>query len=132
MEENHSCGDGSLFDLKNIIFLITLFLIRGSYLNSFRHLREGDIKSSSVCRALIVFSSVQFSSGTQPCLTFCYPMDCSTPGFPVHHNSWSLTKLVSIESVIPSNHLILCCPLLLPSIFPNIRVFSNEAVLCIK
>ena len=45
-------------------------------------------------------------------------------------NSWSLFKLMSIESVMPSNHLILCCPLLLPSIFPSIRVFSSESVLC--
>ena len=44
-------------------------------------------------------------------------------------NSWSLLKLMSIESVLPSNHLILCCPLLLSSIFPSIRVFSNELVL---
>ena len=48
-------------------------------------------------------------------------------------NSQSLLKLMSIESVMPSNHLILCCPLLLPpSIFPSIRVFSNESVLCIR
>ena len=48
-------------------------------------------------------------------------------------SSWSLLKLMSIESVMPSNHLILCHPLLLPpSIFPSIRVFSNESVLCIK
>ena len=54
-------------------------------------------------------------------------MDCSTPGLPVHH------QLMSIESVMPSNHLILCWPLLLlPSIFPSIRVFSNESVLCIR
>ena len=47
--------------------------------------------------------------------------------------SWSLLKLMSIESVMPSNHLILCHPLLLlPSIFPSIRVFSNESVLCIR
>ena len=47
-------------------------------------------------------------------------------------NSWSLPKPMSIESVMPSNHLILCCPLLLlPSIFPSIRVFSNESALCI-
>ena len=44
-------------------------------------------------------------------------------------NSWSLFKLMFIELVMPSNHLILCCPLLLPSIFPGIRVFSNESVL---
>ena len=60
-------------------------------------------------------------------------MDCSTPGLPVHHQLPELLKLMSIESVILSDHLILCCPLLLlPSIFPSIRVFSNESVLCIK
>ena len=47
-------------------------------------------------------------------------------------NSWSLPKLMSIESVMPSNHLILCRPLLLPSIFPSIRFFSNESALCIS
>ena len=48
-------------------------------------------------------------------------------------NSWSLLKLMSTESVMPSNHLIICCPLLLlPSVFPSIRVFSNESVLCIR
>ena len=47
-------------------------------------------------------------------------------------NSWSLLKLMSIKWVMPSNHLILCHPLLLPSIFPNIRVFSNESVLRIR
>ena len=45
---------------------------------------------------------------------------------------WSLLKLMSLESVMLSNHLILCCPLLLPSIFPSIRIFSNELVLCIR
>ena len=61
-------------------------------------------------------------------------MDCSTPGLPVHHtNSWSLLKLMSIKSVMPSSRLIFCCPLiLLPSIFPNTRVFSNESVLQIR
>ena len=55
------------------------------------------------------------------------------PGFSVRHNSQSLLKLMSIESVMPSNHLILCYPLLLLSlIFPNIRVFSNESVLHIR
>ena len=54
---------------------------------------------------------------------FATPMDGSTPGFPVLHFSQSLLKLMSAESVMPSNHLILCCPLLLlPSIFPSIRV----------
>ena len=81
----------------------------------------------------ILLVSVQFSSVAQLCLTLCYHMDCSTPGLPVYHNSWSLLKLMSIESVMPSNHLILCHPLLiLPSVFPSIRVFSNESVLCIR
>ena len=57
-------------------------------------------------------------------------MDCSTPGFPVHHQLPELLKLMSVESVMPSSHLILCRPLLfLPSIFPSIRVFTNESVL---
>ena len=60
-------------------------------------------------------------------------MDCSTPGLPVITNSRSLPKLMSIELMMPSNHLILCHPLLLlPSIFPSIRVFSNESVLHIR
>ena len=54
------------------------------------------------------------------------------PGFPVHHQLQEL-KFMSIESVMPSNHFILCYPLLLLlSIFPSIRVFSNELVLCIR
>ena len=72
----------------------------------------------------------QFSSVTQSCLTLCDPMDCSTPSFPVHHQLLDMLKLMSMESVMPSNHLILCHPLLLlPSIFPSIRVFSKESVL---
>ena len=60
-------------------------------------------------------------------------MDCSTPGIPVHHHSWSLLKLMSIELVMPSNHLILCHPLLFqPSIFPSIRVFSYKLALHIR
>ena len=75
----------------------------------------------------------QFSSVPQSCLTLWDPMDWSMPGFPAHHQLWSLLKLMSIESVMPSNHLILCRPRFLPlSIFPRIRVFSNESVLHIK
>ena len=60
-------------------------------------------------------------------------MNHSTPGLPVHHHSQTLLKLRSIESVMSSNHLIFCCPLLLlPFIFPSIRVFSNESALCIR
>ena len=67
------------------------------------------------------------------CLNFCDPMDCSMPGFPVFHYLPSLLRLMSIKSVMSSNHLILCCPLiLLPSMFPSVRVFSNVLALCIR
>ena len=57
-------------------------------------------------------------------------MNHSTPGLPVHHQLPESTQPLSIESVMPPNHLILCCPLLLlPSIFPSIGVFSNESAL---
>ena len=78
--------------------------------------------------------SIQFSSVTQSCPTLCDPIDCSTQQASLSiTNSWSLLKLMSIESVMPSNHLILCHPLLLlSSIFPSARVFSNESALHIK
>ena len=58
------------------------------------------------------------------CPTLCDPMDCSTPGFPVLHHLPEFAQLMSIESVMPSNHLIPChLLLLLPSVFPSIRVF---------
>ena len=78
-------------------------------------------------------STVRFSSVTQACPTLCDPMDCSTAVLSVHHNSRILLRLMSIELVMPSNHLILCHPLLLlSSIFPSIRVFSNESALHIR
>ena len=77
--------------------------------------------------------SVQFTSVIQSCLTLCDPMDCNTPDLLSITNSQSLLKLMSMESVMPSNHLILCHPLLLlPSIFRSISVFSNESVLHIR
>ena len=77
--------------------------------------------------------SVQVSSVAQSCPTFCDPMNRSTLGLPVHHNSWSPPKPMYIDSVMPFNHLILHHPLhLLPSIFPSIRVFSNESALRIR
>ena len=77
--------------------------------------------------------SVQFSLVAQLCPTLCGPMNHSTPSLPVHTNSRSPPKPMSIVSVMPSNQLILCRLLLLPpSIFPSIRVFSNESALCIR
>ena len=74
----------------------------------------------------------QFNSVAQSGTTLCDPMDCSMPVFSVHHQLLEL-KLMSIESVMPSNHLNLCHPLLLlPSVFPSIRVFSSESLLHIR
>ena len=76
--------------------------------------------------------SVQFTLVAQLCPTLCNPMDCSMPGLSIT-NSRSLLKLMSIELVMPSSHLIPCHPLLLlPSIFSSIRVFSNKSALCIR
>ena len=78
---------------------------------------------------MLQFSSVQSLSHVR----LCDPMDCSMPGFLSITSFQSSLKLMSIESVMPSNHLILCHPHLLPpSIFPSIRVFSNESVLHIR
>ena len=77
-----------------------------------------------------MFSSVQFSLSA---LSDCDPIECSVPGFPVHHQLPEPTPLMSIMLVMSSNHLVLCHPLLLlPSVFPSIRVFSNESVLHIR
>ena len=84
--------------------------------------------TASPCKCR-VWSSVQSLS----CIRLCSSMDCKTPGLPSITNSQSLLKLMSIELVMPSNYLNLCRPLLLPpSIFPSIRVFSNESVLRLK
>ena len=72
---------------------------------------------------------VSVSSVAQSCPTLCDPMNCSTPGLPVHHQLPQFTT----ELVMPSSHLMLCCPLLLlPPIPPSIRVFSNESTLHIR
>ena len=75
----------------------------------------------------------QFSSVVQSCPILCDLMDSSSQASLSITNSQRLLKLMSIESVMPSKHLILCHPLLLPpSIFPSIRIFSNKSVLCIR
>ena len=82
-----------------------------------------------VCSYILVL----FSSVTQSCPTLWDPIDCTCQPSLSITNSQSLLKLMSIKLVIPSNHLLLCRPLLLPpSIFPSIRVFSNESVLSIR
>ena len=77
----------------------------------------------------LIYSSVQSLSRVQ---LFATPWTAARQAS-LSINSRSLPKLMSVESVMPFNHLILCCPLLLQSsIFPNIRVFSDESVLCIR
>ena len=84
--------------------------------------------SESIPVCLLTFCSVAKS-----CPTLCDPVDCSTPGFSVLHYLLEFIKLMSIESVMTSNHLILCCPLLfLPSLFPSITVFSSYSDLHIR
>ena len=77
--------------------------------------------------------SVQFTSVTQSCLTPCYPMNCSTPGLPVHHQllEFTQTHVHQVSDAIQPSHP-LSSILLLPSIFPSISVFSNESVLHVK
>ena len=92
--------------------------------------KESEATDQLSIHAKILF---QFSSVAQSCPTLCNPMDCSMPGFSVHHQLPELAQTMSIESVMSSNHLILCCPLLfLLSIFPSIRVFSIKSALCIR
>ena len=80
----------------------------------------------------MVSSQERCCSVAQLCLTLWDPTNCSMPGFPVFTISQSLLKLMSIELVILSNYLIHCCPLLPPSIFPSITVFSKELGLRIR
>ena len=83
-----------------------------------QHIKNTTVKTCCCC------------SVAKSCPALCDPVDCSTQGFPVLHYYSSLLKLMSIDSVMPSIHLIFCRPLLLlPSIFPSIRIFSNESVL---
>ena len=102
-----------------------------------RQEREGLLNGRSMQSSLlgrknymiILFSSAQSLSHVRLLAT---PWTAAPQASLSITNSWSLPKLMSIESVMPSNHLILCCPLLLPSIFPSIRVFSNESDPCIR
>ena len=88
--------------------------------------------SSSSLRTYFVGISVQFSRLVVSNSFRPHGLQHARPPCPSITNSRSLLKLMSIVSVMPSNHLILCCPLFLPSIFPSIRVFSNESVLHIR
>ena len=96
----------------------------------FKFFRENDFE---IVLYLLKLSSNQFSSVTQSCPTLCDPMNHSTPGLPIHHQLPESTQTHVHCVMMLSNHLILCHPLLfLPSIFPSIRVFSNESALHIR
>ena len=111
------------------IFSSRSFMVSGLEFRSLIHFELVFVYDVKKCFNFIILH-VQFSSVTKSCLTLCDPVDCSTPGFPVHHQLWNLLKLMFIKSVMPSNHLTLCHPLLLlPTIPPSIRVFSNESTL---
>ena len=91
--------------------------------------REGFISSKKYRNDKNILMTHLFCSVSRSCLTLCNPMDCSTPGFHVHHLFPELAQ-THVHWVGDANHFILCCPLLfLPSIFPSISVFSNESVL---
>ena len=99
-----------------------------------KHLNEIVIAAKAFlnkgCILQVLKQSFQFSSVTQSCLTLCDPWSATRQASLSIKNSRSLPKLMSIESVISSSHLILCRPLLLPPNPPSIKVFSNESTLC--
>ena len=93
----------------------------------------GDKKVRSCCFKLFCMALEKCFSQSLSCVwLFATPWTTAHQASLSITNSWSLLILRSIESVMPSSHLILCNPLLLPSIFPSIRVFSNESALCIR
>ena len=97
------------------------------------HREDSRILWGSIFITNFILHSVQFSSVAQSCPTLCDPMNCSTPGLLSVTNSRSSLRLTSIESMMPSSHLILCHPLLLlPPIPPIIEVFSNESTLLMR
>ena len=92
--------------------------------------QEGGKRKWKACPYSSLFSSVQLLSCVWLLMT---PWTAARQAFLSITNSWSLLKLMSVESVMPWNHLLLCHPLLLlPSVLPSIRVFSSESVLCIR
>ena len=123
----------------NFLFLASLLMITDAIILCLPW--EGKISATTVelTKDLITtsvhsvqFSSFQFLSVAQSCPALCDSMNCSTAASLSITNSQSLLKLMSMKSVMPSKHLILCHLLLLPSIFPNIRVFSSQSALPIR
>ena len=109
---------------------------RGAWWATVRGVTKSWTRLSDFTILYYTIRCVQFSSVPQSWVTLYDPMDCSMPGLPVHPQLLELAQTpssLSIKSVMPFNHLVLCCPLLLlPSIFASIRVFSSESVLHIR
>ena len=118
MFQNHLFCSLCPFLIGSLLFKFKLDSVTLSSLSSWTCSRQ------SQCVALFTYVPLPFKA--ESCPTLCDPMDCGTV-------SQSLLRLMSVELVMPSNHLILCHPLLLlPSVFLSIRVFSNELVLRIR
>ena len=111
--------------LMSLLFnMLSMFVI--VFLPRSKHLLISQLQSPSA----VIFSSVEFRSVAQSCPTLCNPLDCSSQAPLSFTISQSLFRLMSIELMVLFNHFILCCPLLLlPSIFPSIRVFSSKSAL---
>ena len=116
------------FHFKKVLFYTVYFLWLFSFLYGYLYLR---LSLSVLClKVHCPFIFIQFSSVTQSCLTLCNPWIAACQASLSITISWSSLKLTSIESVMPSSHLILRRPLLLlPPIPPSIRLFSNESTL---
>ena len=113
-----------------VIFLLRIYSFNAVFIHWYYSLKHYQYHQLRFTEQSVQFSSLQSLSRVR---LFATPWTAGCQASPSITNSLSLPKLMSIESVMPSNHLILCYPLLLlPSIFPNIRVFSNESVLCIR
>ena len=128
--------------LININLSKLKLLLRESFYDGDKNARHRLVDNifsiSHICHVFLIYKLLYkinscCCSITQSCPTLCNPMDGSTPGFHTFTISWSLLKLMSIESVMPSIHLVFCCSLLLPSVFLSIRVFSkNKSALLIR
>ena len=129
-------GSTSYFNCRIVLYFLSLpyvyYFSRQWKARLIINLKEFQKSTRMLWEIHHLTSSIYCYSATHSCLIFCNPMDCSTPGFPVlyHFPEFAQTHVHWVSDAIP--HLVLCCPLLLPSLFPSIRVFSSELALCIR